>query len=166
MADMTTDRLMLPLLNAGQAQKEFIHNEALARIDMATQCGVESADLTAPPASPIAGQCWIVATGASGAWTGQDGCIAGWTDGGWRFLAPSEGYAAFAIDRGHRLEHDGAVWRDAAVRGDGVYFGGVRIIGAQAGAIADPAGGSTPDPESRNAIAEILAALRGHGLIA
>lgn len=62
-----TDRLALPLLAAGQAQKEITHNEALGQLDMLVQLIVVSADLSAPPASPAEGQCWIVASGGSGA---------------------------------------------------------------------------------------------------
>ncbi|MFX4817188.1 DUF2793 domain-containing protein, partial [Acinetobacter baumannii] len=56
----TTSRLALPLLAAGQAQKEMFHNEALALIDLALAAAVESVGLNTPPATPEDGQCWIV----------------------------------------------------------------------------------------------------------
>jgi Protein of unknown function (DUF2793) len=161
-----TPRWELPQLFAGQAQKELFHNEALARIDMLLHGQVESADIAAPPASPAMGTCWIVAAGATGAWDGRDGAVAGWTEGGWRFAAPQAGLCLWVSDRGHAMQHDGTAWQDAAVRDDGVYIGGVQVVGARSAAIAEPVGGSSVDSEARSAIAAILEAMRSHGLIA
>lgn len=44
-------------------------------------------------------------------------------------------------------------------------IGGQQVVGARAGAIGSPAGGSTVDAEARGAIGQILSALRTHGLI-
>lgn len=165
---MTTDvtsRWALPQLFAGQAQKEVFHNEALARIDMLLHGHAESADLALPPASPTAGQCWIVAAGASGAWSGQEGAVACWTEGGWRFVEPRAGLSLWVADRGHAMEHGGAAWQDAALRGDGLYVSGARVVGVRQAAIPDPAGGTTIDGEARGAVAAILAAMRSHGMI-
>ena len=163
---MHTDRLALPLLAAGQAQKELAHNEALLRADIATQAVVESADLAAPPGAPAAGQCWIVAAGASGDWAGQAGAIAGWTGGGWRFVQPGAFWRAFVADRGHAMRHDGAGWIDEEMRSDGYFVAGEQVIAGRRAAIANPAGGATVDSEARTTVIAILAALRMHGLIA
>jgi hypothetical protein len=48
----------------------------------------------------------------------------------------------------------------------GVVVSGTQVVGAQAGAIPDPAGGVTIDLQCRVAVMSILNALRGHGLIA
>jgi len=160
-----TPRWGLPQLFAGQAQKELFHNEALARIDMLLHGQAESADLTAPPISPTAGACWIVADGATDGWDGRDGAVAGWTDGGWRFVNARAGMCLWVSDRGHAMQHDGTAWRDVAIRDDGLYMEGERVVGPRAGAIPNPAGGSTADAEARNAIMAILAAMRTHGLI-
>jgi hypothetical protein len=162
----TTARWALPLLHMGQAQKELFHNEALARLDMLLHGRVASADLPTPPASPGPGDCWIVAAGATGAWAGQEGAVAGWTEGGWRFVAPRTGLAMQVADRGHALIFDGAAWRDAAVRSDGLYYSENRVVGARTAAIADPSGGTVIDAGARAAIGAILGALRSHGLIA
>jgi hypothetical protein len=63
-----TERLGLPLLAAGQAQKELTHNEALSLLDVAVGRAAESAGLVTPPALPEPGQCWIVASGGTGHW--------------------------------------------------------------------------------------------------
>lgn len=89
-----TARWALPLLFAGQAQKEITHNEALVLIDALLHARVESADLASPPGTPLVGQCWIVADGATGDWAGKMGAIALWTEGGWRFVPPSAGLAS------------------------------------------------------------------------
>ena len=57
MSDVT-DRLGLPLLAAGQSQKEVTHNAALTQLDMLMQSAVVAAFVTAPPAAPQPGQCW------------------------------------------------------------------------------------------------------------
>lgn len=43
--------------------------------------------------------------------------------------------------------------------------GGTKVVGAQAGAITGPTGGTTVDTQARTAISAILSALQGHGLI-
>lgn len=94
-----TARWALPLLFAGQAQKEITHNEALVLVDALLHGRVESADLDNPPGAPAIGQCWIVAGGASGDWAGHAGAVALWTDGGWRFIAPRTGLSVAVADR-------------------------------------------------------------------
>ncbi|WP_367112966.1 DUF2793 domain-containing protein [Sphingomonas sp.] len=81
-----THRLALPLLEPGQAQKEFFHNEALTRLDIAVQ-GAATGPADTPPAVPRPGQCWIVGATPTGDWIGHAHAVAGWTDAGWRFLA-------------------------------------------------------------------------------
>ncbi|GLV25798.1 DUF2793 domain-containing protein [Sphingobium sp. Cam5-1] len=165
MTSDATPRWALPQLFAGQAQKEVFHNEALARIDMLLHGAAESADEDVPPTSPDDGQCWIVADGASGSWLGQDGSVACWTGGGWRFAAPRAGLTLRVVDRGHMMYFDGSDWQDAAVRGDGFYVGGERVAGTRQPAIANPVGGSSIDSEARSSLVAILNAMRSHGLI-
>ncbi len=103
-----TPRWSLPLLFAGQAQKEIFHNEALMLVDALLHGRVESADLGTPPTDPAVGQCWIVAAPAEGAWSGEAGTIACWTEGGWRFVAPRAGSAWRSATRGRRFFMTGA----------------------------------------------------------
>lgn len=165
MTSDATPRWALPNLFAGQAQKELFHNEALARIDMLLHGQVESAEETVPPPLPAQGQCWIVAAGATGSWLGRDGSVACWTEGGWRHIEPRAGLALWAANRGHLMQYDGDAWGEGAVRGDGLYVGGVRVAGARRPAISNPAGGGSIDNEARSSIAAILSAMRDHGLI-
>lgn len=158
-------RWALPLLFAGQAQKEIFHNEALILIDAMLHGQVESADIGEVPGDPAIGQCWIVAEAAGGVWTGKEGYIACWSEGGWRFIAPREGTRMQVSDRNHAMIHDGSQWRDEAMRPEGVYVEGQKVVGARQSAISSPAGGTVIDDEARMAVAAILATLRQHGII-
>lgn len=160
-----TPRWALPLLFAGQAQKEVFHNEALFLIDALLHGQAESADAPTPPGMPASGQCWIVADGASGEWAGQAGAIACWTTDGWRFVSARAGLSIDVADRGHRLFHDGVAWRESAVRADGLYQDGQRVVTVRQNAIPTPSGGAVIDAEARSTLAAILTTLRTHGLI-
>jgi hypothetical protein len=52
---MSDDSSALPLVQPGQAQKEMVHNEAIARIDLIVQA-VALASLDTPPTAPESGQ--------------------------------------------------------------------------------------------------------------
>ena len=155
-----TGRWALPLLEAGQAQKEMTVNEALARLDLAVQAAVEARGLNTPPAAPSVGQAWIVGADPSGGWLGHTDAVAGWTTGGWRFVEPREGLRAWSAADGCMLTYANGQWRA------GVFRGGVQVVGAQAGPIATPTGGVTVDVEARTALLAVLTAMRTHGLIA
>lgn len=165
MSDLSA-RLGLPLLQPGQAQKELTHNEALTLLDLAVQASVVAIGVNDPPTAPGPGQAWVVGGAPTGDWAGHAQALAGWTEGGWRFVAAREGMAVWNIGdaRGSRFA-DGA-WRLGVLTGSGVAIDGIRVVGAQRAAIAAPTGGSVIDGEARAAIAAILGTLRGHGLIA
>lgn len=59
---------------------------------------VKDKDLAAPPGSPAAGDMYIIATGATGAWAGKDGQIAFYDGSSWVFQAPRIGWRAFVED--------------------------------------------------------------------
>ncbi|SFP82892.1 DUF2793 domain-containing protein [Sphingomonas rubra] len=161
-----TARLALDLLEPGQSQKELHHNEALALLDLGVQASVIAAGTDVPPQMPEPGQCWIVGTVPTGAWTGRPQAIAGWTAAGWRFVAPREGLVAWDEGRHVCQRFSAGRWQAGVVRGTELDIAGERVVGPRAGAIAAPAGGGTVDAEARATLAALLAALRGHGLIA
>lgn len=161
-----TPRFALPHLCPGQAQKEWLHNEALQRIDMLLCPAVESATLAAPPANPPAGACYLVADGATGAWAGRDGSLAAFTEGGWRFVAPVEGAQVLDRSSGQSAVYGNGSWETGIVRAQEVRIDGLTILRDRQPAIADPAEGSIVDSQCRAAVATILATLRSHGLIA
>jgi len=158
-------RFALPFLSPGQAQKEWFHNEALQRMDLLICAAVEGVDANEPPVSPVPGDCYLVGDEPSGAWAGQAGALAGYTDGGWRFVAPAEGMRLLVRTSGETMVRRGGAWEVGIVRASEVQIGGARVVAARQPAIAAPAGGTVVDGEARSAIDQILGALRAHGLI-
>lgn len=160
-----TARFALPLLSAGQAQKELFHNEALTLADALVQPCVEAAGVNAPPADPEPGQCWIAGAAPVGAWAGHAGALALWTNGGWRFAAPREGMSAWVAEDGQLARYTGGVWHAGRLTGAQLLVDGEQVVGAREPAIDEPDGGSVIDAEARASITAILTALRAHGLI-
>jgi len=163
MTDITS-RLALPLLEAGQAQKEIYHNEALVRLDLLVQAAAEAMNLNEAPADPDPGQCWILGAAPEGEWSGHASEIAGWTEGGWRFVAPREGMRLWLNDNaGHAVFRDGQ-WHSGEAHGR-LVVDGQQVVGAQMPQIAEPEGGTVVDAPARAAISAVIVALRAHGLI-
>jgi Protein of unknown function (DUF2793) len=109
MPDDTTI-LSLPLILPAQAQKHVTHNEALVALDLIVQLAVISRTLTTPPAVPTAGDRYIVAAGAVGAWAGQAGRIALFDETGWQFTQALPGWQAHVLAEGQTAAFDGLVW--------------------------------------------------------
>jgi hypothetical protein len=159
-----TKRLGLPFIMPGQAQKELYHNEALVRLDIALHACIEG-ERASPPTDPAEGECWLVGTGASGTWSDKERMIAGWTSGGWRFLAPVPGMAVRNRSSGLWLQWLGNEWSSGELAVTSLTVGGKKIVGERQPAVPSPSGGTTIDEEARGAIAAITAALKSHGLI-
>jgi hypothetical protein len=115
----TSPLLGLPYLEAAQAQKHVTHNEALRRLDAIVQLAVIDRDLAAPPPTPLEGDRYIVAAGASGAWAGRAGQVAAWQDGAWAFFAPAAGWLAWVADEGMLLAYVSGGWTAAGDGGGG-----------------------------------------------
>lgn len=165
MSEDTSARLALPLLAAGQAQKEMTVNEAMARIDIVLQASAVAGGVDIPPEAPSAGQCWIVGDAPEAAWSGCAGMLAGWTEDGWRVVAPVEGMIVWIEADGFAWRRIDGAWRAGDLTGERLSIEGVQVVGPRLAAIDDPAGGDVTDVEARTAVAAILAALRSHGLI-
>ncbi|UDL93982.1 DUF2793 domain-containing protein [Lichenihabitans sp. PAMC28606] len=105
-----TPNLHLPFLDANQNQKTVTHNAALSILDALVQCAIRSATLTAPPAAPGDGQCWIVASGGTGLWAGHDLNVAAWQDGAWAFYPPGPGTLAYDVATSVPLIWTGSAW--------------------------------------------------------
>lgn len=158
-------RLALPFLSAGQAQKEITHNEALQMLDLLVAAAVEEEPISDPPATAALGACYLVADAPTGAWTGKPQNVAGYTDGGWRFVTPAEGFLAYVKATARFACYRDGGWELGVLRGDRVVLGGKQVLGTRAAAIAAPLGGPVIDAEARASIGDLLAALRQHGLI-
>ncbi|MEM1100071.1 MAG: DUF2793 domain-containing protein [Pseudomonadota bacterium] len=128
MPEDTSPVLGLPLIQAAQAQKHVTHNEALVALEALTQLAVESAALTVPPGAPDQGARYIVAAPATGDWAGQEGQIALYDTGAWRFFAPRRGWQAHDGATGTLLVHDGADWTPFAGGGGGLEPGDLQNL--------------------------------------
>jgi hypothetical protein len=128
--------LSLPYIQPAQAQKHVTHNEALRMLDALVQLSVASRSVTEPPANPTDGARFIVASGASGDWAGQDHAIALNAGGAWLFLTPGTGWRSWVADEGTEV-----VWQDGMWQ-------------VQAGGLPDRIGlGTSADPVTRLSVA-------------
>lgn len=151
-----TVRHQLPLLEAGQAQKEVTHNEAVQGIDRLLHPVVQSRALSSPPALAVIGQGWIVGEGAQGAWSGQAGSVAILEAFGWVFVAPRPGLTAWIVD-----ERAMSVWNDGWSDG----WPMTRFVPAVRPVVPLPAGGATVDAGVRQSFDALVAGLEQLGLI-
>jgi hypothetical protein len=121
-----TNQFGLPLLQASQAQKHVTVNEAIARLDAMAQLRFESMVSTTPPTSAVDGQAYLVPVGANGDWATQENNIAVYSNGGWTFLAPKDGWKAWVVDESKEKRFDGSNWTEVSTgsgSGTGVLTG-------------------------------------------
>ena len=120
----TTTSLSLPLIQANQAQKHVTHNESLMVLDALTHLRLTDISLSTPPAIVPAGSCFFVAGTGTGDWTGQDGKVAVFEDGGWTFFTPLTGWLAWDLNGATAVAFDGSGWSALASGGGGGGTGG------------------------------------------
>lgn len=109
---MSTTRLILTELSAGQAQKHVSVNETFAKLDFFAQSYVMSNSVTAQPASPADGDAYILAATHTGtAWAAMSANdIAHYHGGAWYRYPPKTGYCALVISLGALRWYSGAAW--------------------------------------------------------
>jgi hypothetical protein len=159
-----TIRHGLPLLTAGQAQKEISHNEALMAIDRRLHPVVESRGCTSPPDQVAAGSAFIIPADATGAWASSCDSIASYDGLGWDVATPARGTLVWIADEQGFSVFDGT-WSTDGFPRPAPNTNGRLVFGADLIAIADPAGGGLIDVECRTAIGVLLASLRAQGII-
>lgn len=142
----STPRFALPLLYAGQSQKELYVNEGFSLTDALMHGAIEGESAT-PPATPADGQSWMVATGATGSWSGQSGKLACHQGGQWIFVQPSDGMAILNKATGQVIRRVGGIWKAPT-------------------APAQPSGGTVVDSQARDSINLLLQKLRDAGIFA
>ncbi|MBB3911880.1 DUF2793 domain-containing protein [Sphingomonas desiccabilis] len=162
----TTVRLALPMLHAGQAQKELTHNEALLALDVLLHPEMEEVGRNQPPAAPVAGQCWIVGEAPVDAWSGQADKVAAWSEAGWRFFRACEGMLLWSRSDALPVRRLAGAWIVGEVHGVRLILEGKQVVGAQQPAIPSATGGTVVDAQARATLALVVEALRTHGLVA
>ena len=106
-----TTNLMLPLLQAAQAQKHVTVNEALLALDSLVQASVLSRTVQIPPSAPADGDRYLLPAGVQDAWAGEDGTLAVWRDGLWQFHHPREDWRVHVRDEGRTVTYAAGRWR-------------------------------------------------------
>lgn len=112
-----TPNLGLPLVQAAQAQKHVTVNDTFERLDALAQITLAGAGDVTPPLAPQSGEVYAVAAGALGDWSGKDGQLALFLNGGWLFVTPAVGWRAWRADTGVAVTFDGVDW----VAGGGAF---------------------------------------------
>lgn len=141
----TTPQLGLPLLFAGQSQKEFFINQSLAALDGLLQRSINGS-LSTPPPSAEEGDCFRIAGPATDAWQGREGQLALRLGGDWHYVSPAQGSLIYDRAIGQYL-HLGDEWHAASV--PQAATGGIII-----------------DAEARALLAQVIDALGKLGLVA
>ena len=107
-----TPNLALPYIDAAQAQKHVTHNEAIRGLDALVQTAIVTRTLSAPPAAPADGACYLLAAAGTGLWAGQAaGAVAAWQDASWVFYAPKTGWLVWIVDEAASVTWTGAAWQ-------------------------------------------------------
>jgi hypothetical protein len=109
-----TVNLALPYILPSQAQKHVTHNEALQRLDAIVQL-VISAELPAPPDTPIEGDCYLIAAASAGPWLGKSGLIAFRQDGAWILIQPREGWQAWFLSEARLRVLTSGTWAEISL---------------------------------------------------
>lgn len=93
---MSSPNLGLIELGLDQLNPHNTINENYKYLDATINIVVEDTDLTAPPGSPGAGECYIPKATATGDWAGHENKIA-YYNNGWTFFPPKIGWRIFDL---------------------------------------------------------------------
>lgn len=140
----STPNIGLPLLVAGQAQKEFFVNQALGILDALSR-NIVVASQSSPPATAREGDSFRVTAPASGAWAGCEDHIAIRIGEDWHLIAPQDGIRVFDVAAEQTL-HYRSGW-----------------LAAEAPAL--PVGGQVVDVECRATLNQLIQALRDFAIL-
>lgn len=108
--------LEMPYLAAAQNQKHITLNSSLSRLDILVQLSVASKMQTVKPVSPLEGDHYIIASGATGDWSGLDDKLALYQDGAWVEIQPKNGWCCWVDDEQKLYIFDGSAWLEYAAK--------------------------------------------------
>jgi hypothetical protein len=141
-----TPRFGLPLLFAGQSQKEFFVNQSLVLIDMLLQPSAV-ASLETPPPEVADGAVFRIIGPATGLWSGREGQLAYRVAGNWQFIQPITGMRIY--------DHAEDQWLH--------FSSNDEWLGAELPSEAQ--GGTVVDSEARALLTQVIDALSTLGLV-
>jgi hypothetical protein len=157
-------RLALPLIAAGQSQKDVTHNEALLALDRMVALTVVSRSQPVPPVDPLPGDMHIVPAIGASAWAQPAGALVQWQGTDWLAIVPPEGQIALVADEGVMLVQRSG-WQ-AHWPVSGLAIAGRTVLAGAPAHIEAPVGGVTVDTEARATVAALVAALQEQGILA
>lgn len=134
-----TSAFSLPLLFAGQAQKEFFINQSISMIDAVLQFAVVSSQPD-PASDPAEGSCYRITAPSTGEWSGHEDELAMRIGDAWVFVSPHSGLRVFDRETRSNVYYDSG-WHSATEP-------------------AVPSGGGVVDSDLRQTVAELIEALR------
>ena len=112
MADTTTPIMALTDVVEAQAGAAARMNKNMRIVEAMVNLAIIDRDLTAPPGGESDGDCYLVASGGTGDFSGEDGNIAIFSSTlGYLFQTPFEGVVGRVLDENIRIEYDGAAWQ-------------------------------------------------------
>lgn len=132
---------------------------------MLVAAAAEDGPVDTPPASPVIGACYIVGPTPTNDWVGNPLALAGYSSGGWRYVAPIDGMSVYVKSQGLWASYRAGSWEMGQIRGSSVVIDDQQVVGSREAAIPSVTGGTVVDNEARATIELILGAMRQHGLI-
>lgn len=102
-------RFSLPILSSSSSDNVVRLNEALAILDIVSTLGVKDRKRTTPPTA-VAGEAFVIAVGAGGAWATRATHIAFWTGSEWRYVVPKAGVSAYCVEEKCFIVFNGTSW--------------------------------------------------------
>ncbi len=96
---------------SGQIGAQDGRDEIVSARNNTWQAVVLDQNLSIPPGSPSVGDRYIIASGATGAWSGQDDNIAEWLGTSWFFFPAVEGMRTYVADENLVYEYTGSAWQ-------------------------------------------------------
>ena len=91
-------KLGLSALREGQVGAEFLVNRNFVLVDALLQLVVKSATIAEIPTDLAVGSAYLVPAGATGTWQSHVGSLAVFTEAGWDYVKPCEGWSIWVLD--------------------------------------------------------------------
>jgi len=105
-----TNRLKLPLLYSGQAQKEITHNEALNLLDVLVNPVAQEININSPPTDLKTGKLYVIGLEPTGEFKDHKNKIAQRLENSWRFIKPHKWLEVTYSKDGIKYRFTGSNW--------------------------------------------------------